>query len=146
VRGVAGLLGSDLPFLSAKVTVQNPSGYADVDMVMVEAGATVAPQNRVYTSTTDLGSTTSEYFKNLQFDHASTPGTITLPFAETEHIGAQIFFEQINAALLTIAVQSGDTLQSSPNVTGSRSMRGRYARAYAEVINSTTWRIYGELA
>jgi hypothetical protein len=114
-------------------------------MVSVVPGSAVPPQNRIFTSSNDLSTSTSEYFKNLQYDSAS-PGTITLPFAETAHIGARIYFEQANTGQLTIAAQSGETLQSPPNLTTNRSLIGRWARAYAEVIDASTWRAFGQFA
>jgi hypothetical protein len=145
VRDVSGIAGPDLPRLSAIVgTIVATSGSVDVDLVSVQPGQNCAPQNKEYTASSDLSTSTSEYFKNLQYNSTS-PGTITLPFAETEHVGARIYFEQVNTGLLTIAVQGGESLQSSPNTTGSRALAGRYARAYAEVVDATTWRLVGDL-
>lgn len=145
VRDVSGISGHDLPRLSAIVgTVQAASGAVQVDYVSVQPGQNCPPRNRVYTGTTDLASSTSEYFHNLQYNSASG-GTITLPFAEAEHIGARIYFEQVSTGLLTIAAQGGETLESSPATTGNRALAGRYARAYAEVISSTVWRLTGDL-
>lgn len=147
VRDLAGTDGADIPLCSAIVgTIVATSGSVDVDLVSVQPGALCAPENKVYTATSnDLASSISEYFKNLQYDNASA-GSITLPFAELEHAGARIYFEQIGAGVLTVQVQGGDTLQSVPGTTGSRALQGQHARAFAEVVDASTWKITGQLA
>lgn len=147
-QAASGLTDGDVPAISAIVGPSNSGAGTsfDVDLVKIEPGATVPPQNEVYTASTNFGTDYFRLFKNLQFNHATVAGTFTLPTAAADYIGARVYLEQIGAALLTVAVQGGDTLQSAPNVTGSRNMLGKYARAYAEIVAANTWRIYGQLA
>lgn len=142
-----GYVGGDLPLLSALVGVQlGSSGTADVDLVSVAPGANCPPQPLYgFTTSTDFNGTEQYFFKDLVYNSAS-PGTYTLPVAEPEYIGAKFYGQQIGAGLLSIAVQGGDTLQSSPNTTGTRALAGRYGRFYAEVIAANVWRLIGNLA
>jgi hypothetical protein len=115
----------------------------EIDLLSANDGATAVPFNIVYTTGGSMGEL--EFFKNIRYNSASA-GTFTLPSADPSFIGAKIYFEQIGAGLLTIAPNGTNTLESPPNTTGNRSLTGKYAKAYAECVSSTSWRLAGMLA
>lgn len=144
---VASYVGGDLPYVSGFCAVQlGGSGTCDVDFFQVEFGANCNPVPQVRTTSTNFVGSTQYFMTEQVFDHASTPGTFTLPTAESFWVGAKMYFRQANAAALTIAANGGDTLVSAPNVTGSRALSGRYARAYAEIVAPNVWLLTGQLA
>jgi len=116
----------------------------EVDYLNIQPGVSVDPQNVDLTSGASLDSTIHIY-KNIRYNHASSTGTMTLPAASADIIGARIFFEQLGAGALQVSPNGGDTLESSPNTTGSRSLAGKYARAYAECVGASAWRLVGDL-
>lgn len=138
-------VGGDFPFLSAKVGVQLGSvGTVLVDMVQVTPGVAIDPPRVVLTASQNYGTATSEYFKLTAYNSGS-PGTFTLPSANSRYVGAKMFFEQIGTGALTIATQVGDTMYSQPNSTANRQLSGRYARVQAEVIEGPAWLLTGDL-
>jgi hypothetical protein len=136
--------GGAYPYISASVVYASNAGLSlEIDYVQVEPGVAADPFTRTLTSGTAFAF--SNLYQNWIYDSGSA-GNFDLPTVSDDSMkGAKIFFEQAGAGLLTIRPTGGNVLQSAPNTTGNRALSGRYARAYAECIDSNTWRLVGNL-
>jgi hypothetical protein len=143
VQSTTGYVGGDLPFLSAYAGQESTvSGTIEFDLVQVQPGLNCPPYPVTYTAGATL--TSADLLTGITYDSVSA-GTLTLPSASANYIGAFIDFEQKNSGLLTIGQPSGQTLQSPVNTTGNRAVAGRYSKVRATVVDVGVWRLTGDL-
>lgn len=94
--------------------------------------------------TVSVGAVLADIGKALSFDHAATPMTYTFPSNATVPIpvGTILYFEQGDAAALTIAAGAGATLQVP--ATFALTMRERFSKGSAQKISTNGWRASGD--
>lgn len=108
-----------------------------------------------YTASTTLA-TTDQGKKFIQFNHASTAGTFTIPNSSSYPVGCEINLMQIGAAQLTIQAGTNVSINGTPATTqgtgssgtGTFKLRTQYSSAtLVKRTTSTvdTWFIIGDL-
>lgn len=140
-----GLTSNPLNYISAWLELSGgTTGDAaiEVDYVMLTKGTASEPQRYVNTASGGKSVSREDIFSELVYNGTGA-ATYNFPDA-TLWPNAMVVVRQQNTGVLTLAYPSG-TAESSPGLTGSRNLAGRYATALAQW-TGTTWQWLGQLA
>jgi hypothetical protein len=140
-----GLTSNALQYVSVMLECSGGTTGDDdveVDYVNLTKGGSAHPLVKTISTSGATAIAREDIYTQMHYDNAGA-ATFNLPVA-TLWPGASVFFDQVGAGTLTIAYPSG-TLLSMPNTTGSRTLAGRYAKAFADW-DGTNWTVVGQLA